>query len=98
MPASPSQRGRAQTPDTQAYGDGQVPLALQGRCWQKPAGLQYMPVLQLASPVHGCAHTIVSIGSAMHCVPGGHAIRMSQRVQTPPGRDTKQPPAVGGCS
>jgi len=34
----------------------------------------------------------------MHAVPVGQSIRMSQRVQTPPGLLAKQPPAVGGCS
>ena len=65
---------------------------------QNPFGPQDIPRLQSASTVHGRAQTIVSTGSAMHWVPVGQAIRMSQRVQTPPGLLTKQPPAVGGCS
>jgi len=60
--------------------------------------LQDIPGLQFASVVQGRAQTIVSTGSAMHCVPAGHAIRTSHRVQTPPGLLAKHPPAVGGCS
>jgi hypothetical protein len=80
------------------YGAGQVPLAAQRRCSQNWLALQNIPGLQLASLVQGRAHTIVSTGSAMHCVPAGQTPRMSQRVQTPPGLLAKHPPAVGGCS
>jgi hypothetical protein len=98
VPASAPHGGRRHKPLTHTYGAGQVPLAAQVRCSQNPLVLQDIPGLQLVSLVHGRAQTVMSTGSAMHCVPAGQAMRTPHCVQTPPGLLAKQPPAVGGCS